>query len=176
MGPSGLQLLKVPVLPLSSLSSESPLAIHSYLPPPEETVYGLPRRLSGKEPASQRRRHEFDPWIRKIPWRREMVMHSSILAWTDSHGQRRTWRPTVRECPQESDTTTQWLNNNLNRNSAQGKHHPLPSALDHTPAAHLEGKGLGVPFCHRPVPCDGSSGLRPGLHSARRQDHRLCRS
>ena len=24
---------------------------------------------------------ETDPWVRKIPWRREMVTHSSILAW-----------------------------------------------------------------------------------------------
>ena len=23
----------------------------------------------------------FDPWVGKIPWRREMVTHSSILAW-----------------------------------------------------------------------------------------------
>ena len=39
----------------------------------------LPRWLRGKEPACQCRRHRrrgFDPWVRKIPWRR-------------------TWRPTV---------------------------------------------------------------------------------
>ena len=33
---------------------------------------GLPRWLSGKESACQcrrRRRHRFDPWVRKIPWR-----------------------------------------------------------------------------------------------------------
>ena len=23
----------------------------------------------------------FDPWVRKIPWRRKMAIHSSILAW-----------------------------------------------------------------------------------------------
>ena len=27
------------------------------------------------------RRHGFDPWIRKIPWRKKMATHSSIIAW-----------------------------------------------------------------------------------------------
>ena len=27
------------------------------------------------------RRFWFDHWVRKIPWRRKMVTHSSILAW-----------------------------------------------------------------------------------------------
>ena len=37
-------------------------------------TYGLPRWLSGKAPACQFKRHrilEFDPWVEKIPWRRE---------------------------------------------------------------------------------------------------------
>ena len=37
--------------------------------------------LSGKESTSQSRRHRFDPWVRKIPWRRKIAAHSSILAW-----------------------------------------------------------------------------------------------
>ena len=44
-------------------------------------VRGLPRWLSGKESASQSRRRRFDPWVRKIPWRRRQATHSSILAW-----------------------------------------------------------------------------------------------
>ncbi|XDA85452.1 hypothetical protein R6Z07F_015228 [Ovis aries] len=32
---------------------------------------GLPWWLSGKEAACQGRRHRFDPWIGKIPWRRK---------------------------------------------------------------------------------------------------------
>ena len=32
---------------------------------------GSPRWLSGKESASQCRRHRFHPWFRKIPWRRK---------------------------------------------------------------------------------------------------------
>ena len=30
----------------------------------------LPRWLSGKEPTCQCKRHGFDPWVRKIPWRK----------------------------------------------------------------------------------------------------------
>ena len=44
---------------------------------------GLPWWLSGKESTCQRRRprrHGFDPWVGKIPWRRAST-HSSILAW-----------------------------------------------------------------------------------------------
>ena len=32
---------------------------------------GLPWWLSGKEPTCQCRRCRFDPWVRKIPWRRK---------------------------------------------------------------------------------------------------------
>ena len=32
---------------------------------------GIPRWLSGKEPACQFRRYKFSPWVRKIPWRRK---------------------------------------------------------------------------------------------------------
>ena len=31
---------------------------------------GFPRWLSGKEPACRLRRPTFDPWVRKMPWRR----------------------------------------------------------------------------------------------------------
>ena len=49
---------------------------------------------SGKEPACQCRRHKrprFDPWVGKIPWRRELATHhSSILVrripWTEEPG------------------------------------------------------------------------------------------
>ena len=45
---------------------------------------GLPRWLSSKEPTCQCRKHRrrgFDPWVRKLPWRRAGQTHSSILAW-----------------------------------------------------------------------------------------------
>ena len=37
----------------------------------EMGAWGLPSWLSGKEFFCQRRRYRFDPWVRKIPWRRK---------------------------------------------------------------------------------------------------------
>ena len=34
-----------------------------------------------KQSTCQCRRCRFDPWVRKIPWRRKWLTHSSILAW-----------------------------------------------------------------------------------------------
>ena len=51
---------------------------------------GLPRWLSGKEFASQcrsQRRHKFDPWVRKIPWRRTWKPTPAFLL-GELHGQR----------------------------------------------------------------------------------------
>ena len=47
----------------------------------------LPRWLSGKEPTCQFRRHEFDPWVRKIPWSRKWQSTPVFLP-GKSHGQR----------------------------------------------------------------------------------------
>ena len=47
----------------------------------EEYQYRVPRWFSGKESACQCRIHGFDPWVRKIPWRRKRQPHSNILAW-----------------------------------------------------------------------------------------------
>ena len=44
---------------------------HKYYLLSEVLLSGLPRWLSGKESACQCRRLEFDPWVRKIPWRRD---------------------------------------------------------------------------------------------------------
>ena len=45
----------------------------------------FPGGASGKEPVCQCRRHKrfsSDPWVGKIPWRKEgMATHSSFLAW-----------------------------------------------------------------------------------------------
>ena len=49
------------------------------------TLYlGFPGGASGKEPACQCR---FDPWVRKIPWRREWQPTPAFLP-GESHGQR----------------------------------------------------------------------------------------
>ena len=51
---------------------------------------GFPGGASGKEPASQCRRHKrlrFNPWVRKIPWRRPWQPTPVFLP-GESHGQR----------------------------------------------------------------------------------------
>ena len=48
---------------------------------------GLPCWLSGKDPACQHRGCEFDPWIMKIPWRRNWIPTPVFLP-GNSHGQR----------------------------------------------------------------------------------------
>ena len=45
---------------------------------------GFPGGVSGKELVCQCRRHKrhgFDPWVRKIPLKKEMATYFSILAW-----------------------------------------------------------------------------------------------
>ena len=52
--------------------------------------YGFPGGASGKEPACQcrrRKRHGFEPWLGKIPWRREWQLTAEFLL-RESHGQR----------------------------------------------------------------------------------------
>ena len=48
---------------------------------------GLPSWLNGKEPPCQCRRHGFDPWVGKIPWRRKWHP-SSVSSPGKFHGQR----------------------------------------------------------------------------------------
>ena len=49
---------------------------------------GLSRWCSGKEFTCQCRQPEFNPWVRKIPWRREWLATPVCLP-GESHGQRR---------------------------------------------------------------------------------------
>ena len=51
------------------------------------TTHGASRWLSGKEPACQCRRCKFDPWVRKIPWRRKW-QPTPVFFPGESHGQR----------------------------------------------------------------------------------------
>ena len=69
---------------------------------------GLPRWLSGKESACQcrkRRRHEINPWVGKIPWRRKW-QPTPVLLPGKSHGRRSLvgYSPRGRK---ESETTEQ---------------------------------------------------------------------
>ena len=70
---------------------------------------GLPWGFSGKECACQCRRPGFDPWVRKIPWRRKWQPTPVFLP-GKPHGQRSlaSYRPWGHK---ESDMT-EWLNNN----------------------------------------------------------------
>jgi len=52
---------------------------------------GLPRWRSGKESACQCRRHKrcaFDPWVRKILWRKKL-QPAPVFLLEKSHGQKR---------------------------------------------------------------------------------------
>ena len=56
-------------------------------------LYICPGGASSEEPTCQCRRHkrhEFNPWVRKIPLEKEMATHSSIIAcripWTEEPG------------------------------------------------------------------------------------------
>ena len=51
---------------------------------------GLPRWLSGKESACQCRRHRFDPWVGRIPWRRKW-QPTPVFLLGKFHGQRGAW-------------------------------------------------------------------------------------
>ena len=67
---------------------------------------GLPRWLSGKEPACQFRKHKrcrFDPWVGTILWKRKWQPTPVFLP-GESHGQR-SWWATVHEITKESDKT-----------------------------------------------------------------------
>ena len=68
-------------------------------------LFGLPRWLSGKESVSQSSRHRFNPWVRKIPWRRKWQPTLAFLP-GKSHG----WRSLAWCSPwghKESDTNEQ---------------------------------------------------------------------
>ena len=71
---------------------------------------GPPRWLSGKESACQCRRHRFDSWVRKIPWRRQSQPTPVFLP-GESHAQISLagYSPWGLK---ESDTTEQLNNNN----------------------------------------------------------------
>ena len=58
-----------------SVAQTKPLGLRTILPQASQVV------LSGEEPTYQRRRHVFNPWAGKIPWRRASQCPSCILAW-----------------------------------------------------------------------------------------------
>ena len=52
-----------------------------------DLCYGLPWWLSGKESACHCRRAGFNPWVRKLPWRRKW-QPTPVFLLEEFHGQR----------------------------------------------------------------------------------------
>ena len=71
---------------------------------------GAFRRLSVKESTCQCRRHGFDPWVGKIPWRRKWQLTAVFLP-GESHGQRSLGRGGHSPWGCKESDTTQQLNN-----------------------------------------------------------------
>ena len=78
---------------------------------------GFPGGTSGKEPTCQCRRfkrHQFDPWVGKIPWRREWL-HTPVFLPGESPGQRSLagYSPQIRKELDMTEMTqhTHMLNN-----------------------------------------------------------------
>ena len=67
-----------------------PFTINRALEKTYNWIQGFPGGASGKEPACQCRRYKrccFDPWVRKIPWRRGHGKSQTQLKWLSMH----TW-------------------------------------------------------------------------------------
>ena len=71
---------------------------HTHMP-------GLPWWLSGKESACQCRRHGFDPWVRKIPWKTKWQTTPVFLPGR-SHGQRSLVSYSPRGCESKTPLST----------------------------------------------------------------------
>ena len=83
--PARSLLLTMPFTVLLKDLTLQPSAVHD-----GDTSWGFPGGASGKEPTCQCRRHRrqgFDPWVRKIPWRRAWQPTPAFLP-GESHGQR----------------------------------------------------------------------------------------
>ena len=61
------------------------------------------KKKKKKESACQRRRPEFDPWVGKIPWRRNgnPLQYSCV----ENSMDRRVWQATVHRVAQSQDMT-----------------------------------------------------------------------
>ena len=72
---------------------------------------GLPWWLSSRKSACQYKRPRFDPWVGKIPWRREWLPTPVFLP-GKSHRQRSLAGYTVHGVAKESDTIWRLNDNN----------------------------------------------------------------
>ena len=119
---------------------------------PEQFVFNYhdPKQLSAKEPACHCRRRGFNPWVRKIPWRRKWLPNPVFLP-GESHGQGSLFSPWGRK----GSDTTRWLKSNMSRherNPAWGGGGMCPVLLSQCPwtqcttemfhAHHLQGASV----------------------------------
>ena len=84
---------------------------------------GLLRWLSDKESICQCRWCQFDPWVRKIPLEKELVTHSSILAWEIPGTEEPGRLHTVHGVTEESSMTYQLKNNSKLRSDVERVHY-----------------------------------------------------
>ena len=104
----------------------------------QEKEWRLPRWLSGKESVCQCRRPRFNPWVRKIPWRRKWQPISVFLP-GKSHGQ----RGLVGYSPWGCNSCT-WLSNSAHTQESEIKlgGHFLLQAIFQTQGSNPSLKGL----------------------------------
>ena len=84
---------EVSVSPIGHFQKSAALEIYLGIFGVYLVLKGLPGGTGGKEPVCQCRRckrHKFDPWVRKIPWRRKwqptLVFLLVKLPWTEEPG------------------------------------------------------------------------------------------
>ena len=85
LSPSGQRARKGRLLKLDDVCMAS-LLLYMLSILPNRKFIGLPRWLSGKESTCQCRRHGFNPWVGKIPWRMKW-QSTPVLLPGKSHGQ-----------------------------------------------------------------------------------------
>ena len=101
------------------------------LPSPVEVSWldhrkeGFPWWLSGKESTCHCRRHEFDCWVRKSPWRRKW-QHTLVFLPGKSHGQG-AWQATIYGISKQSDTDERLNNSYLSTSVTRRCCFPLAS-------------------------------------------------
>ena len=94
------------LLPITSFAhyfQDFPIVAEAQKKPTFRALHGLPQWLSVKESACQCRRPGFNPWVGKIPWRRERLP-TPVFQPGEFHGQRSLVGYSPWGC-KESDTT-----------------------------------------------------------------------
>ena len=71
-----------------------------------QLLLGIPRWHSGKESACQCRRLGFDPWVRKIPWRKKRQPTPVFLP--ERFMDREAWRATVHGVAESQTPLNDW--------------------------------------------------------------------